>query len=247
MGQWRVAVAGGTGRTGKEVVRYLNAEEGIEVVGVVARSLAGKSMSVVIPGLKRHIPIYGDLADLLKNDPPHVLVDFTTPHAAKRHFYMCLERGIHPVIGTTGFTDEDIAEFAQACAASKIGAAVIPNFSIGGLALRLAAQVVAGMLDDVAVLESYPHSKKDAPSGTSQRLAALLSPSGPKGPKQVPIHSVRLDGVMPQQEVRFGGQGEMIAISHVVSDRLCFGRGVALVIKKIANYPMLIQELDLFI
>lgn len=247
MGQWRVAVAGGTGRTGREIVRYLNAEEGIEVVGVVARSLAGQSMSVVLPGLKRHIPIYGDLAELLRIDPPHVLVDFTTPQAAKRHFFMCIERGINPIIGTTGFTDADIAEFAEACAEFKIGAAVIPNFSIGALALRLAAQVVAGMLDDVAVLETYPHSKRDLPSGTSQRLAALLATGGPDNPKAVPIHSVRLDGVLPQQEVRFGGQGEMVAISHLVSDRACFGRGVAMAVKKIAKFPTLIQDLDFFI
>ena len=70
MGQLRVAVAGGTGRTGKEIVRYLNAEEGITVVGVVARTLAGKSMSVVLPDLGRDIPIFGDFAELCAVHPP---------------------------------------------------------------------------------------------------------------------------------------------------------------------------------
>lgn len=247
MGQMRVAVAGGTGRTGREIVRYLNAEEGIYVVGVVARSLAGKSMSVVLPDLAHHIPVYGDFAELCEIDPPHILVDFTTPEVARRHFYMCLERRIHPIIGTTGFSEADLAAFNRACVAAKFGGAVIPNFSIGALALRQAANVVATMMHDVTVLESYPRSKRDKPSGTSQQLAQVLSSRRPDLQWDVPIHSVRLDGVLPQQEVRFGGEGETISISHVVSDRGCFGRGVVLAIKNIAQYPMLVQDLDYFI
>ncbi|HHT72785.1 MAG TPA: 4-hydroxy-tetrahydrodipicolinate reductase [Firmicutes bacterium] len=247
MGQLRVAVAGGTGRTGREIVRYLNAEEGIAVVGVVARSLAGKSMSVVLPDLMRDIPIFHDFAELCAVNPPHILVDFTTPEVAKRHFYMCLERRIHPIIGTTGFSDVELTEFAEACLGARLGGAVIPNFSIGALALRKAVHVVAGLMGDVALLESYPRSKLDIPSGTSQRLAAMLNGYPGHLGKEIPIHSVRLDGVLPQQEVRFGGEGEMIAISHLVSDRLCFGRGVVLAVKNISRFPMLVQDLDCFI
>jgi len=247
MGHVRVAVAGGTGRTGREIVRYLSAEEGIEVVGVVARSLAGKSMSVVLPDLRRDIPIFHDFAQLCAVRPPHILVDFTTPAAAKAHFYMCLERRIHPIIGTTGFSEDDIAGFARACAAAQFGGAVISNFSIGALALRMAAHVVAGLMQDVALLESYPRSKLDIPSGTSQRLASMLNAHRPNLPQEIPIHSVRLNGVLPQQEVRFGGEGETVAISHLVSDRRCFGRGVALAVKNIGRFSSLVQDLDCFI
>lgn len=247
MGQLRVAVAGGTGRTGREIVRYLNAEEGIAVVGVVARSLAGKSMSVVLPDLMREIPIFHDFAELCAANPPHILVDFTTPEAAKAHFYMCLERRIHPIIGTTGFTDDELAEFDRACAQAKLGGAVIPNFSIGALALRRAAHVVAGLMHDVALLESYPRSKLDIPSGTTQRLASILTAHRPDLPREIPIHSVRLNGVMPQQEVLFGGEGETIVISHLVSDRGCFARGVVLAVKNIARFSRLVQDLECFI
>ncbi|MGI6147753.1 MAG: 4-hydroxy-tetrahydrodipicolinate reductase [Limnochordia bacterium] len=247
MGQLRVAVAGGTGRTGKEIVRYLNAEEGITVVGVVARTLAGKSMSVVLPDLGRDIPIFGDFAELCAVHPPHILVDFTTPQAAKQHFYQCLERRIHPIIGTTGFRDDELAEFATACSRAQLGGAVIPNFSIGALAMRQAVHAVAGLMQDVALLESYPRSKQEIPSGTSQRLASLLTAHRPELRREIPIHSVRLDGVLPQQEVRFGGEGETIVISHLVSDRGCFGRGVALAIKNIPRFTALVQDLEYLI
>ena len=146
-------------------------------------------MSVVLPDLMRDIPIFHDFAELCAVNPPHILVDFTTPEVAKRHFYMCLERRIHPIIGTTGFSDVELTEFAEACLGARLGGAVIPNFSIGALALRKAVHVVAGLMGDVALLESYPRSKltyRPAPPSGWRRCSTITPHLG----KEIPIHSV---------------------------------------------------------
>lgn len=243
VGAIRVAVAGGTGQTGKEVVRYLSSVENIQLIGVVARTLAGKSMSVVLPELRHEVRIFPDLDELCAQSRPHILVDFTPYEAARRHFYKCLALRINPVIGSTGFSDADAADFARACSEAALGGALISNFSFGSLVVKQAAKLLAAVLPDTAIVETYPPSKPRRPSGTSVQLARSLHHLLPAA-QNIPIHTIRVTGAVPHQEIRFGGLGETVTIAHEVTDRICFGPGVALAVKNIARFKSLVTELE---
>ena len=246
VGAIRVAVAGGTGQTGREVVRYLSSVDNIHLVGVVARTLAGKSMSVVLPELKHEVRIYPDLEELCAQSRPHIFVDFTPCHVARQHFYQCVSRRINPVIGSTGFSDEDMVNFAQASRAAQLGAAVVSNFSFGSLVIKQAAQKIASTLPSIALVEVYSPSKSNEPSGTSLQLARALQKIT-SVQKDIPIHTIRMMGAVPHQEIRFGNVGETVTIVHEVTDRICFGPGVELAVKNIARFRCLVTELENFI
>lgn len=243
MGNIRVVVAGGTGRTGSEAVRHLVGQEDLEVVGVLARSNAGKSISVVVSGVSYDIPVFSNIAWLLEKTCPHVLVDFTSAEVGRKHFFECIRRKIHPVIGTTGFTTQELEEFRLVCKEENFGAAVIPNFSLGAMATQKAAGVVGTLFRDISILEMYPHSKKDAPSGTSASLRQYLKQVA-RPPAEIPIHSVRLNGLVSRQEVKFGSMGETVTIIHEVTERSCFGSGVGIAVRNIAKFTHLVSSLE---
>lgn len=242
-----VVVAGGTGRTGREIVQYLSYQQGIRVVGVVSRKYAGLQMSSIINGLPYDIPVFPDLISTLSSVQPDVWVDFTETNVAREHFVSCVKRRIHPIIGTTGFTEEDRELFNNLCISYGCGGVLIPNFSLGAFLMLQAIRLGAKLFSDVAVIDMYLPHKTEIPSGTSKQIIAELKKLGVFHEGKVPFYSLRLAGVTAYQEVKFGGSGETLSISHNVSDRSCFGLGVTKAIQKVSYFNRLVTDLAEFI
>lgn len=239
----RVLVAGGTGRTGKAVVRYLTQRSDLQVVGVVSRTYAGRNMSELIPEIPYEIPVFDRAERAVGVVKPTILVDFTTPETAMRHFLLCIDHRIHPIIGTTGFTASDKQFIADMCRVNELGGALIANFALGIAIMQQALALAAEVFNHAVVIDYYSDQKREVPSGTSQQLSEFLAQFDNYKTKPVPIYSFRIPGQHVSQQVKFGGFGETLTIIHEVSDRICFGPGVAQAILNIHRFNCLVTDL----
>jgi len=202
----RVAVAGAAGRMGATVCEAVEGAEDMELTGRADPAL-GVSLEDVLGG-----------AD--------VVVDFTTPDTALANARACLEAGVHVVIGTTGFDPAGLEGVGSA------NAFVAPNFAIGAVLMMRFATEAARHMPAAEIVELHHDRKLDAPSGTAARTAALMRESGGR---DVPIHSVRLPGLVAHQEVILGGVGETLTIRHDSLDRHSFMPGVLLAVRRVGD------------
>jgi 4-hydroxy-tetrahydrodipicolinate reductase len=156
-----------------------------------------------------------------------VVVDFTEPAQAVHNATLCLEAGVHCVMGTTG------ADFSALEGVGSANLFVAPNFAIGAVLMMEAAKMIAPYMPDSEIIELHHDQKKDAPSGTAKRTAQLIREAG--GDVHEPIHSVRLPGLVAHQEVLFGGVGQTLSIRHDSTARESFMPGVLLAIRKVGS------------
>jgi 4-hydroxy-tetrahydrodipicolinate reductase len=191
-----------------------------------------------------------------------VVVDFTTPGAVMDNLEWCISRGLHCVVGTTGF-DEDRLRLVRdwVAAAPSVGVLIAPNFGIAAvLMMRFAAQA-APHFDSVEIVELHHPNKVDAPSGTARRTAELVAAArqGKSSPDAtteeldgargadvdgVHVHAVRLAGLVAHQEVMLGGHGETLTIRHDSLSRESFMPGVLLAVRNVASRPGLTVGID---
>jgi 4-hydroxy-tetrahydrodipicolinate reductase len=157
-----------------------------------------------------------------------VLVDFTQPESALPNAREAVAAGVHVVIGTTGFDLDDLAGLSGA------NVLVAPNFAIGAVLMMRFAAEAAALMPSAEIVELHHDKKLDAPSGTAARTAELMKDSSGN---DVPIHSVRLPGLVAHQEVIFGGTGETLTIRHDALDRSSFMPGVLLAIRRVGDLP----------
>ena len=195
-----------------------------------------------------------------------VLVDFTHPEAVYEHTRASIAYGVNPVIGTTGITPLQLKELADFADKASIGTAVIPNFSVGMVLLQQAAAAAANFYDHVELTESHHNQKVDAPSGTCIKTAELIEdlgknfnhqyvqeqeslPSCRGGVREsgLRIHSVRLPGIVAQQQVLFGSAGETYLLSHNTIERSAYMPGVLLTINKVRKLNTLVYGLEKFL
>ena len=251
----RVAVAGAAGRMGQEVVRAVGAEGDMEVVAAVDRE-AGIS----VHGVRTTT----DLAAALRDSGASVLVDFTVPDAAMPNIRTALCAKVIPIVGTTGFSPEDLEEVRHLCEEQATAALIAPNFAIGAVLMMRFAAEAARYLPDVEIIEMHHERKVDAPSGTAAKTAEMIaearvaSPQGDapgafekfagarggRGAGGIPIHSVRLPGFVASQEVIFGGAGQRLSLRHDSIDRACFMPGVVLAIRSARTLSGLVYGLE---
>ena len=156
-----------------------------------------------------------------------VVVDFSQPDAALGNARLCLEAGVHCVMGTTG------ADFSSLEGVGEANLFVAPNFAIGAVLMMEAARMIAPHMPECEIIELHHDQKLDAPSGTAARTAKLVSEAG--GNVHEPIHSVRLPGLVAHQEVLFGGEGQTLSIRHDSISRESFMPGVLLAIRKVGS------------
>ena len=161
------------------------------------------------------------VADAL-TERPDVLVDFTTPSTAVANARAAVAAGVHVVVGTTGF---DIDQLRGLDGANIF---IAPNFAIGAVLMMQFAVEAARHLDKAEIIELHSDKKLDAPSGTAARTAELMG-------GDVPIHSVRLPGLVAHQEVILGGVGQTLTIRHDSLDRESFMPGVLLAVRKVST------------
>ena len=208
----RVAVAGAAGRMGQAVREAVEGAEDMALAGG-----ADPALGV-------------ELADLLGE--ADVVVDFTVPDTALGNVELCLDAGVHAVIGTTGF---DLDAARAAAEASSANCFVAPNFAIGAVLLMMVAQTVAPHMPECEIVELHHDRKLDAPSGTAKRTQELIDAAG--GNVHQPIHSLRLPGLVAHQEVIFGGEGQTLSLRHDSIDRRSFMPGVLLAVRRVAELP----------
>jgi 4-hydroxy-tetrahydrodipicolinate reductase len=238
----KVAVVGAAGRMGGEVCRAVEAADDLELV---ARLDAGD-----------------DLGDLGGAD---VAVEFSVPSASLGNVLHCVRRGVHVVVGTTGWDDERLAAVRTALdAVPRVGVLVAPNFAIGAVLMMAFARQAARFYESVEVVELHHPDKVDAPSGTAARTAALVAqarreaglppvpdattsdPGGARGADVdgVRVHAVRLRGLVAHQEVLFGAPGEQLTVRHDSFDRASFMPGVLAGVRAVQSRPGLTVGLE---
>lgn len=173
----KVAVAGAAGRMGREVVKMVLQDPELKLVAAVNLSDAGLDAGTMVGLPACGVALTGDLEQALSETQPRVLVDFTTPQSAYANTELAIRLGVSPVVGTTGFTPEQIENLDKLCQARDIGGLIAPNFSIGAiLMMRFAAQA-AKYFPHLEIIEYHGDQKLDAPSGTAVKTAELIAQS----------------------------------------------------------------------
>jgi 4-hydroxy-tetrahydrodipicolinate reductase len=196
-----------------------------------------------------------------------VVVDFTTPDSVMKNLDFLISNEIHAVVGTTGFDQGRIDSInSQLAKHPKVGVLIAPNFAIGAVLMMEFAAKAARYFESAEIVEMHHPAKVDAPSGTAARTAELMTEArkesamkpmpdatkqsldGARGSKvgDIPIHSIRAQGLVAHQEVLFGGIGETLTIRHDSLDRAGFMPGVLLGIRSVVKNPGLTHGLDKF-
>ena len=231
----RVGVLGAKGKVGSTMVQAVQAAEDLTLSAEVD---------------------LGDPLSLLTVSQTEVVIDFTQPDVVMDNVKFLIDNGIHAVVGTTGFTDERLQQVRSWLAAKPGSAALIaPNFAIGAVLCMHFAKQAAPFYDSVEVVELHHPHKADAPSGTAVRTAQVIAearkdlPPNPDATSTslpgargadvdgIPVHSVRLAGLVAHQEVLFGTAGETLTIRHDSLDRTSFVPGVLLAVRRIKERP----------
>ena len=235
MSATKVAVIGAGGRMGGTVCAAVEAADDLELVG--------------------RFDVGDDLGDLGGAD---VVVEFSVPDASPANVAHCVEQGVHVVVGTTGWSEERLATLRdQVGEQPGVGVLIAPNFALGAVLMMAFAAKAARFYESVEVVELHHPDKVDAPSGTAARTAELIGaaredaglapvpdatthdPDGARGARVhgIPVHSVRLRGLVAHQEVLLGNPGEMLTIRHDSFDRVSFMPGVLAAVREVADHP----------
>ncbi len=254
----KVGVVGAAGRMGRTVCEAVVGDRELDLVAAVDPQHAGLDL--------RHVAkVDTDLhvapnVEALVETGAEVVVDFTVLDAARENLAFAAEHGIHAVVGTTGFTEDDIARMRAMFTRSNC--IIAPNFAIGAVLMMRFAELAAPWFETAEVIELHHDQKVDAPSGTAmatvERMAAasaqwapdptqrevVAGARGAKGPAGIPVHSVRLRGLVAHQEVLFGTTGQSLSIRHDSYDRTSFMPGVVLAVKQVGSRPGLTVGLD---
>lgn len=183
-----------------------------------------------------------DLERLLVQRKPDVIVDFTARPATQEVARTAVEHGVHPIIGSSEWNQAERDELGALCDALGAGALLVPNFAIGAVLMMRFAQEAARFFPTVEIVELHRAEKRDKPSGTAAATAARIKAAG--GPAEVPVHSVRLQGLVAHQEVLFGGSGEVLTIRHDSLSRESFAAGILFAIRNARRLQGLHVGLD---
>ena len=233
----KVGVLGAAGRMGAEVVNAIEVSSDCTLVAALD---------------------FRDPLDQLVNSGAQVVVDFTTPDSVMANLEFLISHNIHAVVGTTGFDDARMSKLKELSAAHpEVGVLIAPNFAIGAVLMMEFAAKAAQFFESAEIIELHHPNKIDAPSGTAARTASLMTDArkaanlaampdatstslpGARGALvgDIPVHSVRLRGLIAHQEVLFGGSGETLSIRHDSLDRAGFMPGVLLGIRSVISRP----------
>lgn len=261
----RVAVAGAAGRMGKEVVKMVLEDPTLQLVAAINLTEEELDAGTMVGLPPCGVTLSQDLELALVECRPQVLVDFTTPQSAFSNTTLAIKHGVSPVVGTTGFTTEQIEDLDKQCHDLGIGGLIAPNFSIGAILMMKFAAQAAKYFPHLEIIEYHGDQKLDAPSGTAVKTAELIAKNreeirqgNPQEEELIDgsrggyyngfrIHSVRLPGVFAQQEVILGGFGQTLKIRHDSYERACYMPGVNLAIKKVLEYEGMIYGFEHFV
>ena len=260
----RIVIAGPRGRMGKEAVYLTGRTDHFELVGVLDYKHEAKRLNELddFTSPAYDVPIYTDIEKCLQEVKPDVLIDLTTPEFGMFHAKTALQYGVRPVVGTTGFTNENLAELEALCEEMDRGCIIAPNFALGAVLMMKFSKLAAKYFDDVEIIELHHDRKLDAPSGTAVKTAELIAevrkPKKQGHPEEketiqgargadfdgMRIHSVRLPGLIAHQQVMFGADGETLTLKHDSYNRTSFMSGVRFAVDEVLKANVLIYGLE---
>ena len=237
----RVAVCGALGRMGRATCDAVRADGDLELAVAVDTGFDAGAPAFL--GVGKDFP---DLRTALDEADVDVVVDFTVPASVRANILTCLEHHVAVVVGTTGLSAADLAEIDRVTEREATPVLVAPNFAMGAVLMMEFAKQAARHFSACEIIELHHDKKLDAPSGTSRltrlRVEEAWSETGVE--KEVPIHSVRLPGLVAHQEVVFGGLGETLTIRHDSLSRDSFMPGVVLAVKRVRSLQGLVVGLE---
>jgi 4-hydroxy-tetrahydrodipicolinate reductase len=264
----KVVIAGINGRMGRASAQAILSNSRFDLVGAFGKSGAkyvGKDINDLIgtPGPARTgILVSNGIQDAIAGSPD-VLLDFSQAESAYGHAKLAIEHQVHPVVGTSGLSQELVNDLAAIAAKKNIGAMVVPNFSVGAVLMMEFARQAAKHFQNVEIVEMHHTGKIDAPSGTALHTASKIASTegrfnsqpvqerellkGSRGgiaESGVRIHSLRLPGLLSHQEVIFAADGELLTIRHDSFNTKCFLAGIFLALESVINLNKLVVGLD---
>ncbi|MGG1685526.1 4-hydroxy-tetrahydrodipicolinate reductase [Pseudalkalibacillus sp. NRS-1564] len=262
MQEVKIVIAGPRGNMGSEAVKLVDRTGHFTLTAVIDSKQTGQTVADIegLPSLDA--PVYTDLDKCLSEVECDVLIDLTTPEYGKKHMEIAFNHGVRPVIGTTGFSNDDVEELSKVAEQKELGAIIAPNFAIGAVLMMKFASMAAKYFDDVEIIEQHHDRKLDAPSGTAVKTAKMISEvrdakkqghederedlEGARGAdyEGMRIHSVRLPGLVAHQEVLFGGEGQTLKIRHDSMNRASFMPGVQLAVETVLKIDQLVYGLE---
>jgi 4-hydroxy-tetrahydrodipicolinate reductase len=256
----RVVINGALGKMGQEITKAVVREPGLKAVGAVEKEVTQKYLPLA--ETVELIPFSSDLDSLLKSCNPDVVVDFTNAEVSMAAARIAIKQKVNMVIGTSGLSEENLAEIGQLSQDNKIGVIVAPNFSLGAALLIYLSKFAAKFFNHAEIIEIHHDKKSDAPSGTAIATAkAMLQTHGKpfiypevtlevlsntRGGQMdgIAIHSLRLPGAMAGQEIIFSEAGETLSLHHNTISRECYLPGVIMAIKEVKKRKGLTYGLD---
>jgi 4-hydroxy-tetrahydrodipicolinate reductase len=235
----RVLINGAKGKMGLEAIRAVGGTDDMEIVA--------------------QTDLGDNLLETIKSSKTDVVVDLTAPSCAYANATAIFNSGAGGVIGTTGFNAEQINELTVKCQNRKPAILIAPNFSVGAILMMHCSQIIGKYMPDVEIIELHHEKKLDAPSGTAVKTAELIATNRGKGTvprgtdesaargerfSDIPIHSVRLPGLLAHQTVLFGGEGQTLTLRHDSMHRGCFMPGILLGVREVVKREGLIYGLE---
>lgn len=259
----KIIIAGPRGRMGREAVNLVTNTEQFELVAVLDHKYDGIMLSD-IEGFHSisNVPVYTEIEKCLQETDADVLIDLTTPEAGPYHAKTALNHGVRPVVGTTGFTKEQLLELDEICKEKELGCIIAPNFAIGAVLMMKFSQMAAKYFQDIEIIEMHHDKKLDAPSGTAVKTAEMIAAvretkiQGHPNEKEtiqgargadfdgMHIHSVRLPGLIAHQQVMFGSDGQTITIRHDSYNRASFMSGVKVAVETVMKQNTFVYGLE---
>ncbi|MHA7137530.1 4-hydroxy-tetrahydrodipicolinate reductase [Rossellomorea arthrocnemi] len=252
MEQINVTIAGPRGRMGKEAVQLVRDTEHFTLISVIDYK----------EEIDIDVPVYADIETCFQYQTPHVLIDLTTPEVGYHHTKTALDYGVRPVVGTTGFSTDELNELKTLAESKSLGCIIAPNFAIGAVLMMKFSQMAAKYFNDVEIIELHHDQKLDAPSGTALKTAEMIrevreskqqghpdekeTHSGARGANVdgMHIHSVRLPGLIAHQQVMLGEEGQTLTIRHDSFNRGSFMSGVKVSVDTVMKLDTLVYGLE---
>lgn len=257
-----IVLGGPRGKMGTEAIKMIQRESSFELVACIDKKNHGKSLHELNDLVEDTIPVFECAETCFKEVKADVYVDLTVPHIGFEHTKTALENHVCAVVGTSGFSDDQIDMLKQIAQQNKTGCIIAPNFALGAVLMMLFSKMAAKYFPDVEVIEKHHDQKIDAPSGTAMKTIELIKQArtqkkqghpdeyetikGARGGDVdgIKVHSMRLPGLVAHQEVVFGSKSQLLTIKHDSFHRESFMDGLKLAIEEVVHLQKLVYGLE---
>ena len=258
----KIVLAGPRGKMGTEAIKMITNNENFELVACIDRKNGGKTLSDISHPSNLPVPIYENADACFKELNVDVYVDLTIPEVGFTYTKLALEHNIRAVVGTSGFTEEQIATLQSIAEKNEVGCIIAPNFALGAVLMMLFSKIAAKYFPDVEIIEKHHDNKIDAPSGTAMKTIDMIKQTrkqkdqghpdeyeiveGARGANfdGIRVHSMRLPGLVAHQEVVFGSKSQLFSIKHDSFHRESFMDGLKLAIDEVMSLRKLVYGLE---